>query len=99
MPKLIFADGKEAVVDYETGLKIYHVLNQLAEPEDDKQADFVSRVSDVVFERAPRRSTASRELTDEDRAERREKLASVRSDKSLKGYEKFKAIGRVLKNG
>jgi len=96
MPELIFVNGKRQRVPYEKAAAIYQVLNGNKEPEDDKQADFCATVANVVFEKTKtvRPYDPNEKVTE---PERDEELHAIIDDKSLKGYDKFKAIGQRLK--
>lgn len=55
MAKIIFSNGQSVELDYNKAAKIYQILIGNAEPEDEKQAEFVSRVKEVKFDNEKRK--------------------------------------------
>lgn len=51
MAKLIFSNGQEKEVDYNTAAEIYQILEGNKEPKNSKQATYVSQIQEVLFEK------------------------------------------------
>lgn len=50
MAKLIFSDDTTKIVDYNQAATIYQILLGSKEPENEKQAIYVSQVKEVIFD-------------------------------------------------
>lgn len=102
MAKLIMVDGTVRQVDYNTAAKVYEVLTGAKKPEDKKQEEFALQVKDVHFndgledakEKDSQMFPGKRQPPPKQPPD--PKLQEAMNG-PLKGYEKFKAIGRVLK--
>lgn len=98
MAQLIFSDGKQLNLPHYKAAKIKLVLDGEEEPEDEAQAEFISKVADIRFEKLkkPQVYRNPKGLTEEQKIERRIQIQAVMSDPKLMGIEKTKAISKIL---
>lgn len=93
MAILKLIDGKEKVVSHNVAAKIKLILEGKEKPESDKQAKFCEQVTDIQFVNLPvAKQSKPRVVREPD-----QKLHELMDDKNMTGYEKFKAIGKRLK--
>lgn len=92
MPTIVFTDGSRKKVDYDTGATIFQVLEGNKKPTK-KQAEYCIKVVTVEFEARKVVVPAGERRV----VQRDDKLRHIMADKSIKGYKKFQAIGRHMK--
>ncbi|TXH08895.1 MAG: hypothetical protein E6R04_09815 [Spirochaetes bacterium] len=95
MATLVFNTGKRVEIEHTKAAVILQVLNGEREPEDEKQAEFVTQIKDVIFPQLPmgirQRKTKS---VDKEQAN---SIKKINADTSLSEKQKFEAIGKVLR--
>lgn len=92
MAKLKFITGEVKEVPYSVAAEINHILEGHREPKNDKQAQYVSLIEDVVFEPRKAQQVVMRRAKEPDLA-----LRAMLDDPRLHGKEKFNRIGSYLR--
>ncbi len=97
MPILLMNDGQRITVSYEQAVKIKQVLDCTNEPEDEAQEQFVAKVKEVIFEGVAQEGEVIVTLQGLERPPHDTVADAIIADNNLSGYEKFKAMGKRLK--
>jgi hypothetical protein len=95
MATLVFHTGKRLEVDHTKAATILAVLNGEREPEDEKQAEFILQVKDVLFPPLPM-GIRQRKTKEVDHKEA-EAIKKINADSTLTERQKFETIGKILR--
>lgn len=97
MPKLIFSDGTDRKVDYNTAAKVLAVLEGREKPENKKQATFVATVANVEFDAPGRPQPATAAPFRHVEREHDEEIDKILADPKLKGRDRAAAVAKRIK--
>lgn len=97
MATIRFKDNTAKYVSHEQATKVYQVLIGNEQPENEKQAAFIRTVESVEFPQLEMPQRVKRSGPDEETVrERRRKIREILLDPTIRGKDKYYAIGEVL---
>lgn len=92
MAQLIFNDGVTRSVSYNKAARIYQILLGKVQPENKPQANYVSRVKEVVFDRSPK---AAAPVGDPDA--RKKAIRHFTHSREIYGIDRARAVAAAIR--